>query len=140
VLLVDVDHFKRYNDDFGHPAGDAALCRAAEALRACCRTSDSVARYGGEEFALVLPATDAPGCRSMAERVRKAIATLEGLERGITVSTGAATLFSGNARGLADAASALIGAADDALYAAKQGGRDRAEFAILSADDIGRES
>jgi diguanylate cyclase (GGDEF)-like protein len=136
LLLIDVDHFKRYNDEFGHPAGDAALVAAARALRACCRGNDSLVRYGGEEFALILPATDAPGSRRMAERVRRAIATLEGLCRPITASVGAATVDASLIRtGHATDAHALVAAADGALYRAKQAGRDRSEFADLAQLD-----
>ncbi|MEE4110854.1 MAG: GGDEF domain-containing protein [Halieaceae bacterium] len=132
VQLLDVDYFKRYNDDFGHPAGDTALIRVAEVLRSCCRGSDSVVRYGGEEFALIMPATDAAGCQRMAERVRRAIATAGGLARPITVSIGAATLQPAVMSDPDETASALMAAADNALYRAKQAGRDRADFVILS--------
>jgi diguanylate cyclase (GGDEF)-like protein len=131
VLMLDVDHFKRYNDKFGHPAGDVALRQAAQALQACCRGSDSVSRYGGEEFALILPATDAAGAERMAERVRNAVATLQGLEQPITVSVGAATAPSALKADLAGLASALVSSADSALYRAKEGGRDRAELTVL---------
>jgi diguanylate cyclase (GGDEF)-like protein len=132
VLMLDVDNFKGYNDEFGHPAGDAALLRAAEALRACCRGSDSVARYGGEEFALILPATDAVGCERMAERVRAAVANLEGVARPITVSVGAATAPAGVISDPQGVGIALVASADSALYQAKKAGRDRAEFIVLS--------
>jgi diguanylate cyclase (GGDEF)-like protein len=132
VQLLDVDYFKRYNDDFGHPAGDTALIRVAEVLRSCCRGSDSVVRYGGEEFALIMPATDAAGCQRMAERVRRAIAAAGGLARPITVSIGAATLQPAVMSDPDETASALMAAADNALYRAKQAGRDRADFVVLS--------
>ncbi|MEE4279829.1 MAG: GGDEF domain-containing protein [Halieaceae bacterium] len=136
LLMMDVDHFKRYNDEFGHPAGDAALVAAARALRSCCRGNDSLVRYGGEEFALILPATDASGSRRMAERVRRAIATMDGLCRPITASVGAATVDAATVRARhADHAGALVAAADGALYRAKQRGRDRTEFAGLARLD-----
>lgn len=131
VLMLDVDHFKRYNDEFGHPAGDAALLQVVEALRACCRGSDSVARYGGEEFALILPATDAGGCESMADRVRRAVATMDGVPRPITVSVGATTAPAAALHDLPAVAVALVASADSALYRAKEAGRDRAEFSVL---------
>ncbi len=133
VLLLDVDNFKSYNDDFGHPAGDVALHQTAEALRACCRGGDSVARYGGEEFALILPATDAAGCQGMAERVRHAVAALESLPRRISVSVGGATVPAALLADTDDTGSALVAAADNALYGAKEAGRDCAQFSILTA-------
>jgi diguanylate cyclase (GGDEF)-like protein len=136
VQLLDVDHFKRYNDDFGHPAGDTALTQVAMVLRACCRAGDAVVRYGGEEFALILPATDAAGCERMAERVRRALATTGGLARPITVSIGAATVQPAVNVDRSESAAALMAAADSALYRAKQAGRDRAEFVIVSSSGI----
>jgi diguanylate cyclase (GGDEF)-like protein len=135
VLMIDVDHFKRYNDEFGHPAGDAALQQAADALRECCRGSDSVSRYGGEEFAVILPATDAGGCESMAERVRLAVAGLEHVERPITVSVGAATAPLSVMTDLPSTATSLLAAADGALYRAKAAGRDRSEFMLLESSN-----
>ncbi|MFK7829707.1 MAG: GGDEF domain-containing protein [Congregibacter sp.] len=133
VLLLDVDNFKAYNDEFGHPAGDVALEQTAAALLTCCRGSDSVARYGGEEFALILPTTDASGCQRMADRVRSAVATLSGLARPITVSVGAATAPAAlmvDSEGTGTG-TALVASADSALYRAKEAGRDCAEFTIL---------
>ncbi|WOJ97328.1 GGDEF domain-containing protein [Congregibacter brevis] len=132
VLMLDVDHFKRYNDAFGHPAGDIALRKTSDALRACCRDSDSVSRYGGEEFALILPATDAAGAESMAERVRNAVATLEDLAQPITISVGAATVPAAVLKDQATVATTLVAFADSALYRAKEGGRDRTEINVLT--------
>ncbi|EAQ97481.2 GGDEF domain-containing protein [Congregibacter litoralis] len=132
VLMLDVDHFKHYNDAFGHPAGDVALRKTSEALRACCRDNDSVSRYGGEEFALILPATDAEGAGIMAERVRQAVAKLEGLKQEITVSVGAASAPAAVLTDLAMVATTLVAFADSALYRAKEGGRDRAEINVLT--------
>ena len=131
VLMLDVDHFKRYNDEFGHPEGDVALRQVAQALQACCRGSDSVSRYGGEEFALILPATDGSGAERMAERLRYAVATLAGLKQPITVSVGAATAPAAVMADLASLASELVASADSALYRAKERGRDRAELNVL---------
>lgn len=128
VLLLDVDNFKDYNDEFGHPAGDAALVQAAAALKACCRGGDSVARYGGEEFALILPATDGPGCQHMADRARRAVATRDSLASPITVSAGGATAASVLMADVDSLSAALVASADCALYRAKEAGRDRAEF------------
>ena len=127
-LLLDVDHFKRINDTHGHPAGDAVLRYVARLIRAQLRGSDVVARYGGEEFVLLLPATPPPAALETAERIRRVIAAqsmpLELTEPlRITVSIGAAALASG------EAPEALVQRADQALYAAKQGGRNRVQVA-----------
>jgi len=121
VLVVDVDHFKAVNDAHGHAAGDRVLVEIAARLREAARDGDLVARWGGEEFLVLLP--DLPGARSLseaAERLRAAVAaspipTGDG-ERRVTVSIGGC---------LAGALEDPLEAADQALYAAKQGGRDR---------------
>jgi diguanylate cyclase (GGDEF)-like protein len=124
LLLLDVDHFKKLNDTYGHPAGDAALKSIARTLRRVLRGGDVAARYGGEEFVVILPDTDAEGGRRLAERAR------ESVERGALVFEGASLRFTASF-GLAvwpdDAREpeALLAAADRALYAAKQGGRNR---------------
>lgn len=133
-LLLDVDHFKRVNDSHGHPAGDAVLRYVARLIRAQLRGSDVVARYGGEEFVLLLPATPLPAALETAERIRRVIAAqsmpvAEPLR--ITVSLGAA-LLDAQAPGGVDAAmqaAALVQRADQALYAAKQGGRNQVQAA-----------
>jgi len=125
VALFDLDHFKVVNDSFGHAAGDEALCQVAHAARAILRGSDHVARFGGEEFLLILPDTDREGAITAAETLRKAIASLEIEGPGsITASFGVATMP-------ADALDppGLLAAADAALYAAKDRGRDRVEAA-----------
>ena len=130
LLMIDLDHFKTYNDEYGHPAGDECLravtrIMAAEAQRA----ADVIARYGGEEFTMLLPNTDAAGCARIGERIRCAI-----LEAGIphalnlpsglvTVSLGGAIYQPASERTATSAS--LIEAADQALYAAKDGGRNR---------------
>jgi len=120
LVLVDVDHFKSYNDTFGHPAGDDVLRAVAKLLQSDARANDVVARYGGEEFALVLPATDACGVRSVAERLRAAIASFPWQLRPVTASFGLATTTA-----LVPEAIRLIAEADRALYASKARGRDR---------------
>jgi diguanylate cyclase (GGDEF)-like protein/PAS domain S-box-containing protein len=124
LLLCDVDHFKRYNDRYGHQQGDACLVRVGEALEGVIRRpADLAARYGGEEFALVLPGTSREGAASRAERVRAAVRELgivhEASDRGVvTVSVGVATVMG------AWTSAELIALADKALYEAKAAGRD----------------
>lgn len=125
LVLFDVDHFKKVNDTYGHPAGDAVLIEIAGAVRKMIRNEDLFARYGGEEFALILRGIDAEGARSVAERMRESVAALEiATERGpirVTVSAGTASFAS-----LEDKTpESLIGTADRRLYAAKRGGRNR---------------
>jgi diguanylate cyclase (GGDEF)-like protein len=127
VALGDVDHFKRYNDAYGHPAGDRVLREIAEVLRSGVRDVDETFRYGGEEFLLVLPEQEAAGALVVVERLLSKVRALglehrQGTPAGIvTMSFGIATCAPG--RRLTTAA--LIGEADEALYAAKAAGRDR---------------
>ncbi len=120
VVLLDVDHFKSYNDTFGHPAGDDLLRTLAELLRREIREHDVVARYGGEEFILLLPATDAEGGCWLADRLRKAIETYDWPLRPVTSSFGVAT----TSHATPEPAS-LVEAADRALYQSKRLGRNR---------------
>ena len=121
LILCDLDHFKRVNDAYGHPEGDRVLVRFAELLARAKRRIDSVARVGGEEFALVLPDTDEHGAFVSAERMRR-LAREEFAEyrMPLTVSFGVASYPRHGAE-----AEGLVAAADQALYAAKQLGRDR---------------
>lgn len=126
VLLLDVDWFKRFNDAYGHVAGDACLRHVAQAAQSCVtRESDLFARYGGEEFAAVLWATDASGAATVAERMLNAVRTLDAPHAEspygrVTVSVGVASV---KAAGINDPR-AIVKAADAALYAAKVAGRD----------------
>ncbi|MBH5402438.1 diguanylate cyclase [Bradyrhizobium sp. CNPSo 4010] len=129
LLLMDVDHFKSFNDQYGHQAGDACLRSVAGVLaEQARRPADLAARYGGEEFALLLPNTDAGGCEQVGERIRQAIQDLGILHalnspsKQVTLSIGGATHTSFGDK--ADCTS-LIAAADKALYAAKESGRNR---------------
>ncbi|OPY96697.1 diguanylate cyclase [Bradyrhizobium sacchari] len=130
LLMVDVDYFKAYNDEYGHPAGDVCLRVVARILAAeMLRTGDLAARYGGEEFAVLLPNTDAAGCARIGERIREAIHR-EGLAHAssplsayVTVSLGGAACCPAFER--TAGAGSLVEAADRALYAAKDTGRDR---------------
>lgn len=127
VLMLDLDHFKRLNDDHGHLAGDEALKCLADHLRHTLREDDYAARFGGEEFLILLPGLDADLAMKTAERIRKAVSAnaLE-FETGqvrMTVSAGVA-VFPDSGRTM----DSLIQAADAALYAAKEGGRNRVEL------------
>lgn len=119
VILLDVDHFKLYNDAFGHPAGDEVLKTVAQILERASREHESVARYGGEEFAIVLAQADAATAKVVAERMRQAIADEPWLLRQITASFGVAT-----ARGDDESPEEVLQRADAALYYSKQHGRN----------------
>jgi diguanylate cyclase (GGDEF)-like protein len=127
AALVDVDHFKLYNDRYGHIAGDGALRRVADAIRRGLRTSDALYRYGGEEFLVLLAEQSLEGARVAMERVRIAVEELAIAHEGnppsgvLTISAGLAALSSADG-GDADA---WLKRADDALYRAKVAGRNR---------------
>lgn len=118
LLIVDVDHFKPYNDEFGHVAGDEALAQVGRILQKNARINDVAVRYGGEEFAVLLPDTDKACALVVAERIRAAIEGGEWKLRAVTVSIGVA--MSTHAK---DNAS-LVERADQALYEAKRQGRN----------------
>jgi diguanylate cyclase (GGDEF)-like protein len=120
LMLLDVDNFKRFNDFFGHPAGDAVLKRVAVILSEQARATDQVARYGGEEFVILLPETDAQGAQIIAVRILGAIADDSWRHRRVTVSIGISSL----ADGFVNAAS-MVEAADKALYISKENGRNQ---------------
>jgi diguanylate cyclase (GGDEF)-like protein len=125
ILLVDVDHLKQLNDTRGHGFGDRALKVVGDVLLETCRSRDVAARFGGDEFALLLPRTRASEAKVVAERIRSELRgrVSPSLQNLLTVSIGVADLESvRDARG-----DLLFEAADQALYAAKQGGRDRVE-------------
>lgn len=119
LLMLDVDHFKDFNDTHGHQEGDHVLRRVAGALHETCREFDVVARYGGEEFAVVLPSCSTKESLVVAERLRRSISDIEAAAP-VTASGGVAT-FPTHATDM----SALIKAADEALYESKRAGRDR---------------
>ncbi|MDH3343071.1 MAG: GGDEF domain-containing protein [Gammaproteobacteria bacterium] len=124
LMMLDVDHFKKYNDDFGHLAGDRALISVAEAAKAPLRTNDLLARYGGEEFSVLLPETSMEQAVIVAERLRERISRADpGIHDGVqlpklTVSIGIAEYKSGSSL------KTLVASADVALYQAKNSGRN----------------
>ncbi len=130
LLILDVDHFKRVNDTFGHPAGDAVLKNVSDEIVAAVRGVDRVARWGGEEFAILLPQAEVPAATRVAQRINMSIAQrtmlVDGQRLNVTVSIGVA---------VADPESPdlrparLVGEADRALYAAKESGRNRVVLA-----------
>lgn len=130
VVMVDLDRFKELNDTWGHPAGDAVLVEAARTFRRELRQSDHVGRYGGEEFLIVLPGADNHGACLLAERCREGLAAVrvdtgQGAELSVTASFGICS--TDHVRNLDP--DGLLRAADDALYIAKEYGRNRIEIA-----------
>jgi diguanylate cyclase (GGDEF)-like protein len=132
MLLIDLDHFKRFNDAHGHQAGDTRLQQIAQCVQSLLPTGGSAARYGGEELCVLLPGHDVAQAAAVAERMRAAIANLpadtalpeiEGI--AVTASIGVAA----GVPGMEQRPDVLIARADNALYAAKAAGRDRVECA-----------
>ncbi len=132
AIMMDIDHFKAYNDNYGHQAGDDCLRKVGAAICATLRRpSDFAARYGGEEFVVILPDTNAQGVAEVAEMLRREIEAMSvphehsSASRVVTISAGAASLIPQDGM----ASSHLIGLVDAALYAAKQEGRNRVKTA-----------
>ncbi len=138
VVLSDIDHFKLYNDTYGHQGGDECLIRVARAMKDTVnRPGDLTARYGGEEFCLVLPETGGPGAMQIAERVRKNVFELS-MEHKSSPVVGVVTLSLGVATLIPDIGShpsVLLEAADRALYQAKGNGRNRVEQNLIEESD-----
>lgn len=138
VMLLDIDHFKRVNDDYGHPAGDQVLKLLASTLRKRSRAGDISARYGGEEFILLMPGTPLDDARQMAERLRQDAQKLElrhdGKRIKFTISLGLSCLTNQ----LHTSPESLLEEADKALYAAKHAGRNRAEVFNPAMNDAVR--
>ena len=137
LLIIDIDHFKKFNDHFGHQVGDDCLRGVARSLSSAVpRAIDLVARYGGEEFAVILPDTDQAGAMHVAQRVRMEVAALSipvptgETSEHLTVSIGVATTIA-LAGGTTRMPEGLLQAADRALYGAKAAGRNRVETALL---------
>jgi diguanylate cyclase (GGDEF)-like protein len=139
VSLLDVDRFKAVNDEHGHGTGDAVLRSVAEALAGSARTEDLVARWGGEEFVVVpAPPPEPDGGRAMVERLRAAVGARcttaeDGREVRVTLSAGLALAVPGPDADEGEALERLLRAADEALYEAKRGGRDRLVVVELPA-------
>jgi diguanylate cyclase (GGDEF)-like protein len=138
TLFIDVDHFKKVNDTFGHAAGDYVLQKVAHSLSRNLRTEDLLARYGGEEFVVLLPNLTEKGLQRVAERLRTEVEAtriqFEGKAIPITVSVGAAMILPG--RDGADAGKELLAAADAAMYDSKKAGRNRMTFrSLISPQD-----
>lgn len=130
LLLIDVDHFKRINDSFGHPEGDRVLVSLARELRASARTTDLVVRLGGEEFVLWLPGADAVAAQDVAERVHRGVADLRTPGGALTVSVGLATCDNALGAPCSDMLGRLLERADRAVYQAKAEGRARTVAAV----------
>ena len=134
LCLLDIDFFKKINDTYGHPVGDQTLKTLAALISDALREEDVFARYGGEEFAILLRDTDGERSFLIAERIRRAIEKHEFLADDIripvTVSMGVSTLFDGKKQ-LHESSRDLLKAADELLYAAKRGGRNRVEAAAI---------
>lgn len=123
IMMIDIDDFKDFNDRYGHQEGDAILHSIGSIIKAETRRADTCCRYGGEEFGVVLPGADMHEAHALAERLRRAVETGLPDNRKLTVSIGIATLRGANVCSSED----LIRQADDALYKAKAGGKNRVE-------------
>jgi diguanylate cyclase (GGDEF)-like protein len=133
VLVIDIDHFKRVNDTFGHPAGDEVLRRISTTFTDVARTSDMVGRYGGEEFAILAPETSAAALVSLAQRVLEEVRSrtlIPNVDHPVTVSVGIGYAEDGHHT----TPELLLASADKSLYEAKNTGRNRAGMAIDAAE------
>ncbi len=125
LVMFDVDHFKKVNDNYGHLAGDAVLVKLSALAQQMIRTEDVLARYGGEEFAVICRGTPLLNAGVLGERLRAAVEAAvfdyQGGRLPVTISVGVAALPEANSNSTQE----LIGAADEALYEAKKSGRNR---------------
>jgi diguanylate cyclase (GGDEF)-like protein len=135
MLLIDIDHFKEFNDRFGHLEGDKVLARFSQVLKSCLRTNDAAYRYGGEEFTVILPETGAEEARTVAQRIRAALEAEifspdPGRPVSKTISTGV-TQYHPN-----EEMTAFINRADAAMYLSKQNGRNRVSVLHASPSEV----
>ena len=136
IALLDVDHFKPYNDSFGHLAGDELIRQVAQLLRQSLRETDTVFRYGGEEFVLIMPSTDAAQASASIERIRISFEAWTWPNRPVTVSAGVATAqATGSARDQSWSVTRLLERADKALYESKNSGRNKVTHETLLAPE-----
>jgi diguanylate cyclase (GGDEF)-like protein len=145
IVLADIDHFKEVNDGYGHLSGDDVLRTVAQRLRDSTRPYDSVGRYGGEEFLIVAPFADVAGTLALAERIRRNIESQPVFARGGSISVTASFGVAVSHHPPSADAKTLLQLADDALYRAKENGRNRSEFAagqgpVDSAPELSRNS
>ncbi len=130
VVMIDIDHFKHVNDTYGHAMGDEVLRGIGKLLRESVRTTDLAARYGGEEITLVLPHTDLPAALQVAETLRQKLADLDHTLDGVTIrKTASMGVAARDGQGEMPGAEDLLKHAGEALYRAKEGGRNRVEAA-----------
>jgi diguanylate cyclase (GGDEF)-like protein len=125
LIMLDIDHFKKVNDNYGHTSGDSVLKTTTNIVSTIIRNVDIFARYGGEEFIVLSPETNIEGAKVLAEKIRVAVEQYSYPSVGkVTISAGVAELSD------KDSGAVLITKADEALYVAKQGGRNRVEAAV----------
>ena len=133
LLMVDIDHFKKFNDTYGHQVGDQVLKLLGSTLTACIKGQDTAARYGGEEFAVILPNTSLKDALTVAENIRRAVGTKKVVNRTTGENLGTITVPIGAGRfEHGEPVSQLIARADAAMYVAKRDGRDR----VVSQDQV----
>jgi len=127
LIMIDVDHFKKFNDEYGHQAGDFVLIKTAKLLKSMFRTTDSAFRYGGEEMAIILPETDPEDAYILAEKLRETIQNIpcefEGKKLHVNISSGVSTFHPLTDKEITK--QKLIQMADQALYYSKENGRNR---------------
>jgi len=137
MIMIDIDHFKKVNDSFGHPLGDMALAEVSRLLSANVRTSDMVARYGGEEFVVLLPETTVDQAVLVAEKLRMVVEvndiSLEGPQVKVTISCGVADLQSVK-NGKGSARDAFVLAVDNTMHRAKENGRNQVLAFVPKSD------